>query len=311
MIGSAAKRVGPTKIEPLADDQRSTASGPDHDLMVREDLRRVLEAMDSLPPRQREVLHLSACEGLSVSEIAQVLGITSEAAKASLCEARKRLRRRFRGIDCAVSHDEKGRPMTAPRCDQLDEYLCGWLPPDEAARFEAHLADCAACREECALQRRIDRMLADGNASFAPVPAGLRSRIDRGIRAARRRRMACMGHCDHGSGRSCTGIGALGERKDSFRATRRHMRRPKVRPRMVKAPSSIVPPLGSEPPVPAVHVTMVDPASAIVMPVESHRPNVTLVCVFPTIRVDSGGRKREIALSAALLSNHRYPFFQE
>jgi len=98
----------PAKTEPLADDQRSTASGPDHDLMVREDLRQVLEAVDSLPPRQREVLHLSACEGLSVSEIAQVLGITSEAAKASLCEARKRLRRRFRGIDCAVSHDKKG-----------------------------------------------------------------------------------------------------------------------------------------------------------------------------------------------------------
>ncbi|MGO9114591.1 MAG: RNA polymerase sigma factor [Thermoguttaceae bacterium] len=97
----------PAAIEPLDDDHQSRACGPDHDLVVQEDLHRVLEAMNSLPARQREVLHLCACEGLSVREIAQVLGITSEAAKASLCEARKRLRRRFRGIDCAVSHDEK------------------------------------------------------------------------------------------------------------------------------------------------------------------------------------------------------------
>jgi len=97
----------PAAIEPLEDDYQSTASRPDHDLIVQEDLRRVLEAMNLLPVRQREVLYLCACEGLAVGEIAQVLGITSEAAKASLCEARKRLRRQFRGIDCAVSHDEK------------------------------------------------------------------------------------------------------------------------------------------------------------------------------------------------------------
>ncbi len=97
----------PATIKPLEDDHPSTASGPDHDLIVREDLRRVLEAMNLLPARQREVLFLCACEGLSMGEIAQVLGITSEAAKASLCEARKRLRRRFREIDCPVSHDER------------------------------------------------------------------------------------------------------------------------------------------------------------------------------------------------------------
>jgi RNA polymerase sigma-70 factor (ECF subfamily) len=97
----------PAAIEPLEDDHPSTSFGPDHGLIVREDLRRVLEAMNSLPARQREVLFLCACEGLSTGEIAQVLGITSEAAKASLCEARKRLRRRFREIDCAVSHDER------------------------------------------------------------------------------------------------------------------------------------------------------------------------------------------------------------
>ena len=61
--------------------------------------------------RQREVLYLRACEELSLNEIAAIVGISPEAAKASLCEARKRLRRQFSEIDCHVcrtardSHD--------------------------------------------------------------------------------------------------------------------------------------------------------------------------------------------------------------
>jgi RNA polymerase sigma-70 factor, ECF subfamily len=104
------KACRPQVAGPLEDEHPSATAGPDYDLMVREDLRRVLEAMCSLPARQREVLHLCACEGLSLGEIAEVLGITSDAAKASLCEARKRLRRRFRGIDCAAPHDERDVP---------------------------------------------------------------------------------------------------------------------------------------------------------------------------------------------------------
>lgn len=90
----------PAAIEPLPEDQASTAAPADRELMVQEDLRRVLAAMDSLPARQREVLYLRACEEMSISEIGAVLGISVEAAKASLCEARKRLRERFSEIDC-------------------------------------------------------------------------------------------------------------------------------------------------------------------------------------------------------------------
>jgi RNA polymerase sigma-70 factor, ECF subfamily len=97
----------PAIVEPLEDDQQSGAVAADHELIVREDVRRVLEAMDSLPSRQREVLHLHACDGFSLGEIAAVLGISVEAAKANLCEARKRLRQRFREIDCGVRRSEE------------------------------------------------------------------------------------------------------------------------------------------------------------------------------------------------------------
>jgi RNA polymerase sigma-70 factor (ECF subfamily) len=97
----------PTQIEPFGDDHQSSAAEPDRKLIVQEDLRRVLDAMDLLPARQREVLYLYACEELSLGEIAGVLGISSEAAKASLCEARKQIRRRFMEIDCEVSHNKR------------------------------------------------------------------------------------------------------------------------------------------------------------------------------------------------------------
>ncbi len=98
------------KVVGTPDEHESTAAGPDHNMMVQDDLRRVLEAMDLLPARQREVLYLHACDGLSLREIAEVLEITSEAAKASLFEARKRLRRQFREIDCAVPREEGDLP---------------------------------------------------------------------------------------------------------------------------------------------------------------------------------------------------------
>jgi RNA polymerase sigma-70 factor (ECF subfamily) len=100
----------PVENEPLPDDPQSAIVPPDQAFMAREDLRRVLEAIDALPTRQREVLHLRACEELSVKEIAAILGISPEAAKASLCEARKRLRQRFSEIDCAVCRSAKKLP---------------------------------------------------------------------------------------------------------------------------------------------------------------------------------------------------------
>jgi RNA polymerase sigma factor (sigma-70 family) len=54
--------------------------------------------MDSLPPRQREVLYLHACEELSIVEIADVLEITTQAAKSSLSLARKSMRGRLRDL---------------------------------------------------------------------------------------------------------------------------------------------------------------------------------------------------------------------
>lgn len=67
--------------------QARSAPSPDRD----EQICAVLHAIDKLPDRQRDVLVLSALEGLSHEQVAQVLDISAGAVKASLSLARKRV----------------------------------------------------------------------------------------------------------------------------------------------------------------------------------------------------------------------------
>ncbi len=84
---------GPSVVE-----QQGTTLPPDRELIVQEDLERALEAMDGLPARQRDVLYLHVCEELSLAEIAGILDISSDAVKASLSVARKKMRRQLRDV---------------------------------------------------------------------------------------------------------------------------------------------------------------------------------------------------------------------
>lgn len=55
----------------------------DYDVLLRDEHRAALEAVRSLPPRQREVLVLRYWSGLSEREIAQTLGISPGSVKSS------------------------------------------------------------------------------------------------------------------------------------------------------------------------------------------------------------------------------------
>jgi RNA polymerase sigma-70 factor (ECF subfamily) len=80
------------KTVPLDENTASPGESVQRRAVQREDLERAYRAMDLLPPRQREVIHLHVCESLSITEVADVLGITINAAKANLSIGRKRLR---------------------------------------------------------------------------------------------------------------------------------------------------------------------------------------------------------------------------
>jgi RNA polymerase sigma-70 factor (ECF subfamily) len=76
------------------------ANGPTAQQRIddEEDLRRALDAMEALPERQREVLYLNACEGLSAADISLILRISLSAVKASLSLARKKLREKLKDL---------------------------------------------------------------------------------------------------------------------------------------------------------------------------------------------------------------------
>jgi RNA polymerase sigma-70 factor, ECF subfamily len=67
--------------------------GPCQNAEMGEEIAKTIKAMNRLPQRQRTVLHLIACQQLSVTEVASVLEISSEAVRSSLSLARAQMRR--------------------------------------------------------------------------------------------------------------------------------------------------------------------------------------------------------------------------
>lgn len=88
-------RRAPQPADSPIDGQASPSASPVQQALQREEVARALTALDSLPPRQREVLYLNAREALSIAQIADVLGVSHEAVKSSLSLARKRMRRQL------------------------------------------------------------------------------------------------------------------------------------------------------------------------------------------------------------------------
>ncbi len=67
----------------------------EHITTHREELQVALDAMDSLPEKQRAVLHLFAVEGLSLAQIGEVLGMKPSTAKVNLHHARRAMREKL------------------------------------------------------------------------------------------------------------------------------------------------------------------------------------------------------------------------
>lgn len=89
-----AKQQPVALFEPIAD---SRASIPNK-LIQREQVETVLAALDELPPRQQQVVHLICIEQLSQSEVASVLSISESAVKSSLAAGRKQMRERLESV---------------------------------------------------------------------------------------------------------------------------------------------------------------------------------------------------------------------
>jgi RNA polymerase sigma-70 factor (ECF subfamily) len=86
------------RAEPLVDDPADLRVVSDVAIEHRECVERVLAALDELPPRQRQAMHLITIEQLSQQEAAEVLEITVDALKASLSLARRQMREKLKDV---------------------------------------------------------------------------------------------------------------------------------------------------------------------------------------------------------------------
>ena len=78
---------------PLSDEQEPSANNPETDMMVREDFRRVLSAMQELEPEERDILSLVVSSGLPYREIAHISGISEANVKVRIHRARIKLKK--------------------------------------------------------------------------------------------------------------------------------------------------------------------------------------------------------------------------
>ncbi|HEX2843292.1 sigma-70 family RNA polymerase sigma factor [Hyphomicrobium sp.] len=86
-IRSTRRTVVTDEVPEMAEEPTQEAGLEQQDLA-----RRVGEAMNALPERQRRALTLFHHEGLSQAEVAEVLGVSDEAVESLLARARRALR---------------------------------------------------------------------------------------------------------------------------------------------------------------------------------------------------------------------------
>ena len=78
---------------PLIEEQAQPLQNPETRMMVREDYRQVLAAMQALEPEERDVLSLVVSRDLSYREIARITGTSEGNVKVRVHRARVKLRK--------------------------------------------------------------------------------------------------------------------------------------------------------------------------------------------------------------------------
>jgi len=135
-------------------EQVAPGYGLAEDVATRERLRRLLDDLQELPERQREVLVMRELSGLDFEEIGTALGTSGAVARQTLYEARQSLQQM-----------EEGREMG---CEEVTRALSdGDGRVTRRRDIRAHLRSCTACRE---FRDEIEGRQRD-LAALAPLPA--------------------------------------------------------------------------------------------------------------------------------------------
>jgi anti-sigma factor RsiW len=170
-------------------------------------------------------------------------------------------------------------------CDRLDDYMLGWLSPDEAAEYEHHLTDCPSCRRELDLQQSIDGLLAGCGGPMDAIPSGLVERTRYRVRAQRRRKVVrwAFGLVVATAVLLLTFIGRFAFWPGSG---------PGNRDVAVSQNAAVTPgnaalnsPISAlENPKASTRVALADPSSGIVLECKTRDPRINLVWIYPTVK---------------------------
>lgn len=71
---------------------------PDVKTEDRESLKIVMEVLNSLPEKQKEIIHLRDVEGYSYREIGELIGLSEDQVKVNLFRARQRLKEKLKNF---------------------------------------------------------------------------------------------------------------------------------------------------------------------------------------------------------------------
>jgi RNA polymerase sigma-70 factor (ECF subfamily) len=161
--------------EQVLDETPDPAKHPDEALAGKEVERALEQAIAALEPMYREVLLLRDVEGLSATEVAAVLGLSSAAVKSRLHRARLAVRAQVAPL--------LGVPEIQPGCPDVltlfSRHLEGEISAPVCADMERHLASCARCRGAC---DSLKRTLALCQRAAPAVPAAVQARVKVALR---------------------------------------------------------------------------------------------------------------------------------
>ncbi|MCB9558595.1 MAG: RNA polymerase sigma factor [Deltaproteobacteria bacterium] len=174
----AEEQTDPAELDVADETQRS----PESDIELKRKGREIDRVLSALPSSSREILLLRDVEGLTTSEVAQVVGISEAAVKSRLHRARSRLRNELSTLvgdlqppprpDCPdilqLYLRQIDLEQTTPHCAQLTEHLSSCLDCMTACdRFKRLLAACADSSRRRASSNRHCAMIHRAVAAFS------------------------------------------------------------------------------------------------------------------------------------------------
>jgi RNA polymerase sigma-70 factor (ECF subfamily) len=180
--GAMASAVVPLDDEPGAAYLRSKEVQPDDAAESRELGALLEEAIASLAPMYREVLLLRDVEGLSATEVAEVLDLSVDAVKSRLHRARSEVRGKLTPfLPSTERPSDVPASVTCPDIVAMfSRYVEGDIGAEECAAMERHIASCERCHSECdSLKRTLALCSAQPRGE---VPADVQARVRRALR---------------------------------------------------------------------------------------------------------------------------------